>query len=37
MVYRLLDPNMPGNAFELPTPWTEWIEEYAKNARVKSP
>lgn len=34
---KLVDPNMPGNAFELPTPWTEWIEEYAKNARVKSP
>jgi hypothetical protein len=34
---KLVDPNMPGNAFELPAPWSEWIEEYAKNARIKSP
>jgi hypothetical protein len=34
---KLVDPNMPGNAFELPAPWAEWIEEYAKNARIKSP
>uniref|UniRef100_UPI00289D4722 hypothetical protein n=1 Tax=Aminipila sp. TaxID=2060095 RepID=UPI00289D4722 len=33
---KLVDPNMPGNAFELPAPWSEWIEEYAKHARIKS-
>ncbi|WP_346919943.1 hypothetical protein [Lacrimispora sp.] len=34
---KLVDPNMTGNAIELPAPWSEWIEEYAKNARIKSP
>ncbi|WPK12115.1 hypothetical protein R6U77_00055 [Lysinibacillus louembei] len=32
---KLVDPTKPGNSFEVPAPWVEWIEEYAKNARVR--
>lgn len=32
---KLVDPTKPGNSFEVPAPWVEWIEEYAKNARIK--
>ncbi|KAB8126071.1 hypothetical protein F9U64_20780 [Gracilibacillus oryzae] len=31
---KLVDPTKPGNSFEVPTPWIEWIEEYAKNGRI---
>lgn len=32
---KLVDPTKPGNSFEIPAPWVEWIEEYATNARIK--
>ncbi|MGE7928290.1 hypothetical protein [Lysinibacillus xylanilyticus] len=32
---KLVDPTKPGNSFEVPAPWVEWIEEYAKNAQIK--
>lgn len=31
---KRVDPSMPGKAYELPPPWTEWLEEYAFNART---
>ena len=33
MVPKLTDINTPGNSYELPAPWIEWLEEYATNAR----
>ncbi|KOR90586.1 hypothetical protein AM231_00905 [Paenibacillus solani] len=32
---KLVDPTKPGNSFEVPAPWVEWIEEHATNARIK--
>lgn len=32
---KLVDPTKPGNSFEVPAPWVEWMEEYAKNAKIK--
>ena len=32
---KLVDPTKPGKAYELPSPWVEWLEEYATNARIK--
>ena len=31
---KIVDPTTPGNSYELPAPWIEWLEEYASNARV---
>lgn len=31
---KIVDPTTPGNSYELPAPWIEWIEEYAKNGRT---
>ncbi len=31
---KLTDPTTPGNSIEFPSPWVEWIEEYAVNPRV---
>ncbi|MGN7894580.1 WXG100 family type VII secretion target [Bacillus sp. 22475] len=31
---KIVDPTTPGNSYELPAPWIEWIEEYAKNGKV---
>lgn len=31
---KLVDPTTPGTSFELPTPWVQWLEEYATNAKV---
>lgn len=31
---KLVDPTKPGNSFEVPSPWVEWIEEHAKNGRI---
>lgn len=31
---KIVDPTTPGNSYELPAPWIEWIEEYAKNGRI---
>jgi len=32
---KLVDPTKPGYSFEVPAPWVEWIEEHAKNSRIK--
>jgi len=31
---KIVDPTTPGISYELPAPWIEWIEEYAKNGRI---
>ena len=31
---KLTDVTTPGNSFELPAPWSEWIEEVASNGRI---
>lgn len=31
---KIVDPTTPGNSYELPAPWVEWLEEYAKNGRI---
>lgn len=31
---KIVDPTTPGNSYELPALWIEWIEEYAKNGRI---
>ncbi len=31
---KLTDATTPGNSFELPAPWSEWIEEVASNGRI---
>ena len=31
---KIVDPTTPGDSYELPAPWIEWIEEYATNGRV---
>ncbi|MGG0276948.1 pre-toxin TG domain-containing protein [Bacillus rhizoplanae] len=31
---KIVDPTTPGNSYELPAPWIEWVEEYSKNGRV---
>ena len=31
---KITDPNTPGNSYEFPSPWIEWMEEYATNARI---
>ena len=33
MAPKLTDISTPGNSYELPVPWIEWLEEYAANAR----
>ena len=33
MAPKLTDISTPGNSYELPIPWIEWLEEYAANAR----
>ena len=30
---KIVDPTTPGNSYELPEPWIEWLEEYGKNGR----
>jgi len=30
---KIVDPTTPGKSYELPPPWSEWLEEYATNAR----
>lgn len=34
---KITDISTPGNCFELPAPWIEWLEEYGTNARIISP
>lgn len=36
-VPKITDITTPGNAFELPAPWIEWLEEYGENARIVNP
>jgi len=31
---KIVDPSTPGKSYEVPAPWIEWIEEYAKNGRI---
>ena len=31
---KIADITTPGNCFELPAPWIEWLEEYGTNAQV---
>lgn len=31
---KITDITTPGNCFELPAPWIEWLEEYGTNAQV---
>lgn len=31
---KITDITTPGNSFELPAPWIEWLEEYGGNARI---
>lgn len=31
---KIVDPFTPGQSYELPTPWSEWLEEYATNGRI---
>ena len=33
---KITDITTPGNCFELPAPWIEWLEEYGSNARIKN-
>ena len=30
---KIVDPTTPGNSYELPAPWIEWLEEYGTNGR----
>lgn len=34
---KITDITTPGNCFELPAPWIEWLEEYGRNARIVNP
>ena len=34
---KITDITTPGNSFELPAPWIEWLEEYGGNARIVNP
>lgn len=34
---KITDITTPGNCFELPAPWIEWLEEYGSNARIVTP
>ena len=34
---KITDITTPGNCFELPAPWIEWLEEYGGNARIVNP
>ncbi|MCM1145139.1 MAG: LXG domain-containing protein [Blautia sp.] len=34
---KITDIRTPGNCYELPAPWIEWLEEYGMNARIKNP
>ena len=34
---KITDITTPGNCFELPAPWIEWLEEYGGNARIINP
>ncbi len=34
---KITDSTTPGKSYELPAPWIEWLEEYAKNARIVHP
>jgi hypothetical protein len=31
---KIVDPSTPGRSYELPSPWIEWLEEYATNGNV---
>ncbi|MBO4913411.1 MAG: hypothetical protein J5504_11890 [Butyrivibrio sp.] len=31
---KITDITTPGNCYELPAPWVEWLEEYGQNARI---
>jgi hypothetical protein len=33
---KIVDPTTPGQSFELPAPWIEWIEEYGTNGRISN-
>ncbi|MDE6903370.1 MAG: hypothetical protein K2P76_00205 [Lachnospiraceae bacterium] len=35
-VPKLTDTGTPGTSVEFPPPWIEWIEEYARNGRIRS-
>lgn len=30
---KIVDKTTPGNSYELPAPWSEWLEEYGKNGK----
>ncbi|MGO4786541.1 hypothetical protein AB4124_03725 [Paenibacillus sp. 2KB_20] len=32
---KIVDPNQPGLSLELPPIWLEWVEEIAKNAKIR--
>ena len=34
---KITDITTPGNCFELPAPWIEWLEEYGGNAGIVNP
>lgn len=34
---KITDVTTPGNCFELPAPWIEWLEEYGRLAKIVSP
>ena len=34
---KITDITTPGNCFELPAPWIEWLEEIGNNARIVNP
>ena len=34
---KITDITTPGNCFELPAPWMEWLEEYGGNAGIVNP
>ena len=31
---KLTDTSTPGRSYELPAPWSEWIEEAATNVKI---
>jgi hypothetical protein len=31
---KIVDETTPGESYELPPPWIEWLEQHAKNARI---
>ncbi|SHJ56415.1 hypothetical protein SAMN05444401_3302 [Clostridium amylolyticum] len=30
---KIVDPTTPGKSYEIPSPWIQWLEEYATNGR----